>query len=219
VPTKCRSHNIRAEYFLPWIFPRPTAPQRLFEETRKRNFEIDLLINMPALAPMGDFASSISTRTQHDRLEHTFAGRINPSLLQPMREEKGGAIMNVCFDGRFQPVALMATYAATKAFVLSFSEALWEENRTYGESKWMALLSRRHGDKVFRSIEYAATAGAHFATIPNKSVEVGLRSLGARKSSDDFRLAIVCWWRRNECAAKFVLRTAGAVMRSHNEKG
>src|SRR5207237_9050367 len=59
-------------------------------------------------------------------------------FIQPMRERKRGSIINVASTAGFQPVPFMATYAATKAFVLSFSEALWEENRSYGV-KVMAL--------------------------------------------------------------------------------
>jgi short-subunit dehydrogenase len=55
-----------------------------------------------------------------------------------MRQRKRGAIINVASTASFQAVPFMATYAATKAFVLSFSEALWEENRAYG-IKVMAL--------------------------------------------------------------------------------
>ena len=53
-------------------------------------------------------------------------------FLKPMRERKQGTIINVASTAGFQPVPYMATYAATKAFVLSFSEALWEENREHG---------------------------------------------------------------------------------------
>ena len=53
-------------------------------------------------------------------------------FLQPMRERKSGGIINVASTAGFQPVPYMATYAATKAFVLSFSESLWEENRAHG---------------------------------------------------------------------------------------
>jgi short-subunit dehydrogenase len=53
-------------------------------------------------------------------------------FLLPMRERKRGTIINVASTAGFQPVPFMATYAASKAFVLSFSEALWEENRPYG---------------------------------------------------------------------------------------
>jgi hypothetical protein len=52
--------------------------------------------------------------------------------LAPMRERRRGAIINVASTAGFQPIPFMTTYAATKAFVLSFSDALWEENRPYG---------------------------------------------------------------------------------------
>jgi short-subunit dehydrogenase len=49
--------------------------------------------------------------------------------LGPMRERGAGGIVNVASLAAFQPIPLFATYAASKAFVLSLSEALWEENR------------------------------------------------------------------------------------------
>jgi hypothetical protein len=48
-----------------------------------------------------------------------------------MRKRRRGRIINVASVAAFQPVPYMATYAATKAFVLSFTEALWYENRAY----------------------------------------------------------------------------------------
>ncbi len=49
-----------------------------------------------------------------------------------MRERRSGVIINVASTAGFQPVPFMATYAATKAFVRSFSEAIAEENRPFG---------------------------------------------------------------------------------------
>ena len=49
-----------------------------------------------------------------------------------MREEKKGTIINVASTASFQPIPFFATYAATKAFVRSFSEAIAEENRPFG---------------------------------------------------------------------------------------
>ena len=67
-----------------------------------------------------------------------------------MRERKRGAIINVASTAAFQPVPYMATYAATKAFVLSFTEALWEENRAYN-IKRDGLVSGRDGDEFFEA--------------------------------------------------------------------
>jgi len=54
------------------------------------------------------------------------------AMVGPMVERGGGAILNVASTAAFQPGPKMATYFATKAFVLSFSEALHEELRTKG---------------------------------------------------------------------------------------
>lgn len=53
-------------------------------------------------------------------------------LLPPMVERGRGGVLNVASTAGFQPIPTMAVYAATKAFVLSFTEALWAENRNTG---------------------------------------------------------------------------------------
>jgi short-subunit dehydrogenase len=57
---------------------------------------------------------------------------LSHAAIGQMRPKKRGTIINVASTGAYQPVPYMATYAATKAYVLSFSEALHEEARTYG---------------------------------------------------------------------------------------
>jgi short-subunit dehydrogenase len=127
-----RSSGIRAQYVV-MDLTGPDAPQRLFEETQKRALMIDMLINNAGFGSMGDFERleranelemiDLNVRSLVD-LTHRFLG--------PMREQRQGTIINVASTAAFQAVPFMATYAATKAFVLSFSEALWEENRTHG---------------------------------------------------------------------------------------
>jgi short-subunit dehydrogenase len=53
-------------------------------------------------------------------------------FLQGMRQRKSGSIINVASLAAFQPMPYLSMYAATKAFVLSFSEALWAENKDLG---------------------------------------------------------------------------------------
>ena len=53
-------------------------------------------------------------------------------FLQGMRQRKSGSIINVASIAAFQPMPYLSMYAATKAFVLSFSEALWAENKNLG---------------------------------------------------------------------------------------
>lgn len=58
--------------------------------------------------------------------------QLSHAAVNQMRPKKRGTIINVASTGAYQPVPYMATYAATKAYVLSFTEALHEEAKTYG---------------------------------------------------------------------------------------
>jgi short-subunit dehydrogenase len=58
----------------------------------------------------------------------TLTSRLLPAMLERGR----GGVLNVASTAGFQPIPTMAVYAATKAFVLSFTEALWAETRTSG---------------------------------------------------------------------------------------
>ena len=127
-----RLTSIRAQY-VALDLQQPDAGAQLFEETKKRELEIEMLINNAGFGSMGDFARldldrelemiQLNVRALVD-LTHRFIG--------PMRERKRGTIINVASTAAFQAVPFMATYAATKAFVLSFSEAIAEENRSHG---------------------------------------------------------------------------------------
>src|SRR2546423_7781685 len=127
-----RLTSIRAQY-LTLDLQQPDAGSILFEETNKRGLEIEMLINNAGFGSMGDFANldldreleiiQLNVRALID-LTHRFLG--------PMRDRKRGTIINVASTAGFQAVPYMATYAASKAFVISFSEALWEENRSHG---------------------------------------------------------------------------------------
>src|SRR5436190_12742818 len=132
------NHDVRAQYYVADL-SGPDAPARLLAETQERNLEIDLLINNAGFGSMGEFAAlDLDRELNMIDLNVRSLVELTHLFLQPMRERKSGSIINVASTAGFQAVPFMATYAATKAFVLSFSEALWEENRTYG-IKVMAL--------------------------------------------------------------------------------
>src|SRR6266853_1651139 len=133
-----RSESISAQYVAMNLSARD-APAQLFAEAQKRELEIDFLINNAGFGSMGEF---IKLDLDHELnmidLNVRSLVELTHRFLVPMRERKSGSIINVASTAGFQPVPFMATYAATKAFVLSFSEALREENRPYG-IKVMAL--------------------------------------------------------------------------------
>jgi len=127
-----RLTSIRAQY-LALDLRQPEAAAQLLEETNKRELEIDMLINNAGFGSMGDFAKlDLDHELEMIQLNVRAVVDVTQRFLGPMRERKRGTIINVASTAGFQAVPYMATYAATKAFVLSFSEALWEENRLHG---------------------------------------------------------------------------------------
>ena len=127
-----RLTSIRAQY-LALDLTNPEARAQLFEETKTGGLEIDTLINNAGFGSMNDFAKlELERELEMIELNITAVVDLTHRFLGPMRERKQGTIINVASTAAFQPVPYMATYAATKAFVLSFSESLWDENRMHG---------------------------------------------------------------------------------------
>ncbi|HEU5236083.1 MAG TPA: SDR family oxidoreductase [Pyrinomonadaceae bacterium] len=212
-----RSQKIRADYFAIDL-SEPDAPQRLFEEAQKRELEIDLLVNNAGFGSMGEFAKlDLANELKMIDLNVRALIELTYRFIQPMREKKGGAIINVASTAGFQPVPFMANYSATKAFVLSFSEALWEENRRYG-IKVMALCPGVTETHFFEASRMERPP-ARFSQTPEEVVDVALRGLARGKSSviSGWTNALITESER-VLPRKFVLRTVGAIMRSQNEK-
>jgi len=127
-----RLSGVRAQYVV-MDLSAPDAGVRLLEETQKRELTIDMLVNNAGFGSMGDFAKlDLPTELEIIDLNVKSLVDLTYRFLAPMRERRQGTIINVASTAAFQGVPFMATYAATKAFVLSFSEALSEENRQHG---------------------------------------------------------------------------------------
>jgi short-subunit dehydrogenase len=160
----------------------PDAPARLFEETKKRGLEIDFLINNAGFGSMGEFGLlDLERELGMIDLNVRSLVELTHRFLAPMRERKSGSIINVASTAGFQPVPYMATYAATKAFVLSFSEGLWEENRPHGV-KVLALCPGVTETNFFDAAKIQKPP-ARVVQTPEAVVETALRALARGKSS------------------------------------
>ncbi len=111
----------------------PDAPQRLFDSVRNEGIEVDFLINNAGFGLGGKFADT-DVNTELDMIQVNVSALVHLTklFLQPMLKRKSGRIMNVASTAAFQPGPLMSVYYGTKAFVLSFSEAIDEELRNTG---------------------------------------------------------------------------------------
>lgn len=211
------AHRIKAQYVALDLVERD-APARLFAETTRRGLIIETLINNAGVGTMGDL-TKIETERELAMIDLNVTALVALThlYLPPMRERRCGAIINVASTAAFQPVPYMATYAATKAFVLSFSESLWEENRAYG-IKVLALCPGTTDTNFFQ----AAGVGRPPLRIMQTSAEVvdtALRALARGQSH-----VISGWSNYLQTQAErlvprsFVARFVGKILRPHFEK-
>jgi short-subunit dehydrogenase len=107
---------------------RHDSAAALHAETERLGLAVDLLINNAGFAKGGEF-SELPFDVQADmvRLNVNTLVELTRLYLPSMRERRRGGVINVASTAAFQPVPFMAVYGATKAFVLSFSEAVGEE--------------------------------------------------------------------------------------------
>ena len=109
--------------------------QSLLDALTRERIEIDLLINNAGLGDSGPFATSDPARNEQMILVNIFAlTAVTRQMLPRMIAKRRGAILNVSSSAGFLPIPNFAVYAATKACVTSFSEALRAELRGTGIS-------------------------------------------------------------------------------------
>jgi len=104
------------------------APQSLFDELKREGIGVDILVNNAGYGKLGEFAAvAVEESLGQIQLNVTALTYLTRLFLGPMLERHSGRIMNVASTAGFQPGPLMAVYYATKAYVISFSEALANE--------------------------------------------------------------------------------------------
>jgi uncharacterized protein len=111
----------------------PPAPKFLFDQLQREGITVDILINNAGFGALGKFATMSEEEIlgQID-LNITALTHLTRLFLPPMLAQGSGRIMNVASTAGFQPGPLMAVYYATKAYVISFSEAIANELSGYG---------------------------------------------------------------------------------------
>jgi short-subunit dehydrogenase len=111
------------------------AVTEIASELADAGVTVDLLVNNAGFGAHGAFAAS-DPSSQSGQVALNIAALVDLSraFVSGMVERRRGGIINVASTAAFQPLPAMAVYGATKAFVLSFSEALHEEVRRSGVS-------------------------------------------------------------------------------------
>lgn len=164
---------------------KPEAAGELFEETEELGLKVDVLINNAGFGIGGTFADSALDRNlEMLQLNITTLVELTHRYLPGMIQRKSGAVINVASTAAFQAVPYLGAYAATKAFVLSFSEAVWDECRDKGVHV-MALCPGATATEFFDVAqvgEGATTNMLRNAQTPEQVVETAMQGLSGRNS-------------------------------------
>ncbi|RDI41427.1 SDR family NAD(P)-dependent oxidoreductase [Falsibacillus pallidus] len=109
------------------------APQELYNELKLRGVSVDVLINNAGFGLFGEFADTdLQKELNMIQLNISALTAMTKVFSEDMIKRKNGKILNVASTAAFQAGPLMAVYYATKAYVLSFSEALENELKDTG---------------------------------------------------------------------------------------
>lgn len=126
------THNVQVHSFAKDL-SKPLAPSEVFIELSKEHIDIDILINNAGFGLHGPFLETdLDTELEMIQLNLTSLVHLTKLFLPRMVERGWGKIMNVSSTAAFQPGPLMSIYYASKAFVLSFSEAIANELKPHG---------------------------------------------------------------------------------------
>jgi short-subunit dehydrogenase len=126
------AHGIRCE-IVPADLAHPHAGRDLLAEVSRRGIVVELLVNNAGLGMVSSLEETDVGRAL-EVIQVNVAGLTELTLLmaKAMAVRGHGGIINIGSVVSFQPVGLMGVYAASKAYVLHFSEALWAELRPRG---------------------------------------------------------------------------------------
>lgn len=104
---------------------QPDAPKRLFDSVQREGMEIDILVNNAGLGYRGNFWEiPLENQISILRVNIEAVVRLTYLFLPQMINRNSGRLLNTASIAGFEPGPLLAVYHASKAFVLSFTEAL-----------------------------------------------------------------------------------------------
>ncbi len=106
----------------------PGSPEQVFRQVERKGLKIDVLVNNAGFGTYGPFLDSDpATQLQMIQVNVAALTSLTRLFLPQMVRRGSGRVLNVASTAAFQPGPLMAVYYASKAYVLSFSQAIGNE--------------------------------------------------------------------------------------------
>jgi len=101
------------------------SAEELFSIVKEKKLQVDILINNAGFGLNGEFTEiDINSQTNMINLNILTLTKLSNIFAKQMQQQNSGNIVNIASTAAFQPISNFAVYAATKAYVLSFSEAI-----------------------------------------------------------------------------------------------
>jgi hypothetical protein len=127
-----RLHGTKCEIIVADL-SRPEEPSRVLAEVEGRNLELELLVNNAGFGYRSEIETTdVDHALEMIRLNVAALTELTLRVLPGMMQRGHGGVINVSSVAGFQPVGYMGVYAASKAYALHFSEAMWGEAREKG---------------------------------------------------------------------------------------
>ncbi|MFD0485554.1 SDR family NAD(P)-dependent oxidoreductase [Kineococcus sp. GCM10028916] len=127
-----RTHGVQAHVVVADL-SRSDAPGAVHAATRDLGVHVDVLVNNAGFGGYGPFSGADAGRDQDMVMVNVAAPvALTHRFLPAMVSRGDGIVINVSSAAAFQPLPYQVVYAASKAFLQSFSEGLWAENQHTG---------------------------------------------------------------------------------------
>jgi short-subunit dehydrogenase len=145
-----KEHGVETRIVAADLFD-PGSPKRIFDEVSAAGVEVDFLVNNAGFGTSGRFVE-IDLERELGMIQVNVAALVHLTrlFLPKMVERKSGRVLNIGSTAAFVPGPFMATYYASKAFVVSFTEALAHE---------------LHGTGVTATVSCPGATATEFATV------------------------------------------------------
>jgi hypothetical protein len=132
VAERLRFHKVKT-HLIAEDLSKPGAAGRVFERVKEKGLSVEFLVNNAGFGSTGPFLDlPVEKEVEMVELNCTTLVELCHHFGREMRTRGSGRILNIASTAGFQPGPFMATYYATKAFVVSFSEALAHELKGSG---------------------------------------------------------------------------------------
>lgn len=192
----------------------PGSAAELAATIEKLGRQVDILVNNAGVGRHGNFVNQdVGGNSAQIQLNCVTLVELTGLFLPAMKQAGAGLIINVASTAAFQPTPGMAVYGATKAFVLSFTEALWQETKSSGVRVFALCPGATE-------TEFFARTGEEFLTSGRQSVR---QVVDAAMAAIDKSTPTVISGFRNALLAngyrvaprRLLLRVAEQIMKAH----